>query len=281
MRTRSREILAWALAACLLLALAPATVTAAEGEGDQAAAADAAPMYRYIVYSRVDPAMADEFEQQQKRWVAAFREAGFGPEWQWWVLQGPNFEYVTVWAFHKWAEFDDEAKWNEEMLERLGKEKLGELMKPAGLVLSQKTAIVRHLPEMSMPGGDGSMPGFINVETHYLRSGMEKPFRELAAKVREAYAKAEKKLPFQAWQVKVGEGTFVFTTAASSAAEFHGMPQAGEVLMAAFGEETTKKLYEEWRDCISGYETVDYQPRPDLSYVIEAEGGKAADKKTE
>jgi hypothetical protein len=72
--------------------------------------------------------------------------------------------------------------------------------------------------------------------------------------------------------VEFGEGSYVYTSIATSAADYHKRPTPQQVLTKALGEESAKKMLSEWRECVSQVDTSDARPRSDLSFVAAPAG---------
>lgn len=113
---------------------------------------------------------------------------------------------------------------------------------------------------------------FIRVGVHHVKPAMTDRFKEMMGEAVAALAKAESPIGFDTFEVQFGEGSFVVVAGAESAAAFYSAPSTGELLNKALGTEGTATMVQEWRDCITKYETGDYTTRPDLSYVP-MEGG--------
>ena len=247
-----------ALLAALVLTVGPVLADHHEG---------GAPPYMLVQTFHVDPLKMDEFEKGAQAWVEAFQEKEMGPEWTWYASTGQNFTYTYVSPIPNYAYLDTMEARQAEMAEALGPEKLGELMRVVGAATSVSTELVKAMPKMSYHPAE-EVPGqFLRVGVHTVRPAMAQRFEQMAEKVAAAFAKAEAPLGFSGYQVAFGEGSYVFTTMAPDAATFYATPGTGQILAQALGEEGARELLAEWRECVTDYQTHDYQMRMDLSYV--------------
>jgi len=137
------------------------------------------------------------------------------------------------------------------------------------LIKSHSRELFRIRPELSYSGEGDAMatPGFIRINVHYVRPGMEERYEAVIKQVVEAFARARQPHGWDGYSVEFGEGSYVFTSIAGSAAEYYERPTAPQVLTKALGEEGAGKLLAEWRECISQTDTRASRPRFDLSFV--------------
>jgi hypothetical protein len=248
---------------CALTLVALATGPAAADE-------DAAPPRRLVVhYDQVDPAHAPEFEAWYKEWVAAFKEAGMPREWSWSLSSFPNFEYVSIAFFRDFADLDQTEARQKLMEEKLGEERFAELMKGMKWVESHHDEIVRLRPDLSYfpKAGSSDEHRFVNMQTHWVRPGMEQRFEATIKKVAKAYADTEQPIGFAGYQVEFGAGSYAFGVTAKTAVEFWQHPSGLKVLTKAYGSEQAQEVLAEWRQCVKRYETRNGALRPELSYV--------------
>lgn len=201
--------------------------------GSAAVGEEATPLPLMVVHlDQVDPANADEFEAWLKEWVAAFKEAGLGPEWNWYALSSPEFEYVTATPIGAYSFFDQQKERQKQMAEALGKERTDKLMEGLNLVQSHRNEILKVRPDLSYQpkGGGDPEASFLSINVQWVRPGMEKPFEELVKKVVKAYTDTEQPGGFEAYEVQFGEGSYVFLSRARSAAAYYQQPGTGKVL---------------------------------------------------
>lgn len=243
----------------------------------QGVAADSheGPAYFVVHYDQVDPAKTAAHEANSKKWVEAFKAGDFGPEWTWYAYSNSNFGYGYVFPFPNYAYLDGAEAREKSMAAALGEEKMAELMKVGEYIDSHYSEMLKAVPELSYQPADSivTQAGFARVGVHSVKPGMTERFKEMAKRVVADFAKAGAKLGFNAYSVEFGEGSYAFVTFADSAAQFYSQPGTGEILAKAESPEAAQEIYQEWRDCITAYDTQDWAVRADLSYVptMEAE----------
>lgn len=259
MRSPNRTI----FLACALCALGPLAAAAEQHE------APPGPAYATAHYDSVEPSRVTEHEANARAWVEAFEAANMGPEWSWYTYSRSDFTYVHIFPTPNFAFFDASEARLQKMMEALGEEKFKELMKGAANVRAHHDEVVKHVPELSyMPAEPpGGQHGFAHLGVHTVKPAMAEQFREAVKKLVAAYRKVGVPHGFDAYEVQFGTGSYHFVTLAKDAAEFYGRPGAGQVLAQAESSEYAQQLYQEWRDCISAYETSDWTYRPDLSFL--------------
>jgi hypothetical protein len=237
------------------------------------------PLYRWVHLDQVDPSRSEDFEAAGKAWVDAFRKAGMDEEWSWWAFEGV-FEYLTSYSFSNWAELDQEEEREKKMVAAIGKDKLETLRKPTGSVLKHHNFVVKMVPELSYhpETGTESAGKYFAITTHWVRPGKEEQFKELTKKVMEAYVKTGQPRAYTAWEVVVGEGTYMFTSMAKDASDYYAGDDTRAVLVQAYGEESANAMYKEYRDCVIDWEMNSYNLRTDLSYRPGTEEAKTASK---
>lgn len=252
------HVVAAAAIACLTVFSLPAVADSHE-EGP--------PPYSIIHFDDVGPGNATEYEQNAKEWVAAFAEAKAGVEWAWRTYSGPNFQYAFVTDVPNYAYLDgDEARWAK-LSEVIGAEKI-ERLSAGGGSNGHSHEMVKRLPELSYMPKDGMGDyGFVRLSRHTVKSGMGEQFKAAVGKAMEATRKAGGPMAVLVSEVRFGTGNYQFVTVAKDAASFYAAPGMGQVLAQAYGPEKAQELFDEWRGCISNYETSDWQFRPDLSYM--------------
>jgi hypothetical protein len=96
---------------------------------------------------------------------------------------------------------------------------------------------------------------------------MTEQFETLVKEVVAAFKKAESPVGFTGYQTQFGTGSYVFTTMADNAEQLNSFPGTGEVLAKAVGQEKADEMFQEWRNCITDYETEEFEIRGDLSFV--------------
>ena len=227
----------------------------------------AAPAYTMIHWDDVGPGQTAAYEENAKAWVAAFKEAGAGAEWEWRTYAGPNFTYVFLTDVPNYAYLDgDDERWAA-MVETIGADKIKALSVP-GTSDSHRHELVKELPDLGyMPeGGPGELK-FVRLGQHTVKPGMNDSFKELAAKVQAARKKVGSSMAIFASEVQFGDSSFHFVTLAEDAAAYYAAPSVGALLTEAYGAEEAGALFDEWRNCITDYETSDWQFRPDLSFM--------------
>lgn len=124
------------------------------------------------------------------------------------------------------------------------------------------------MPEYSYTpeGGIGEV-GFVHLSTHYVKPGMSEQFKALVAKVTEARNKVGGNLAVRGSEIQFGNGSYQFATIAEDAAAYYSAPSVGAVLAEAYGPEQARAIFDQWRQCITDYETSDWQFLPELSYM--------------
>ncbi len=264
--------LKWTLVALAALALlaAPQTATAESHEE-----APAAPPLFMVHFDQVNPSKVMEYEANGKQWVEAFKAAKMGPEWTWYAYSNASFVYGYVFPVPNYGFLDGQDAREKAMAAALGEEKMAELMKVGEYIDSHYSEMLKAVPELSYQPADSivTQAGFARVGVHSVKPGMTERFKEMAKRVVADFAKAGAKLGFNAYSVEFGEGSYAFVTFADSAAQFYSQPGTGEILAKAESPEAAQEIYQEWRDCITAYDTQDWAVRADLSYVptMEAE----------
>ena len=252
--------------ALALTALLPGVATTAEEAGR--------PQLVVVDHATVDPAEMDEFEAWFKDWVSAFQGSGLGAEYNWFTSSGPGFNYIWVSPIGGYSVLEAREARQKQMGEAIGAEKMGQLLSKMHLMKSHHRELLRMRPELSYsgPADADPAPGFLRINTHHVRPGMEERYEAVIKQVAEAFAKAKHPHGWDAYSVEFGEGSYVFTSIAPSAADFHERPTAPQVLAKALGAEGAGKLMAEWRQCVSQTDTRDSRPRGDLSFVAGAAG---------
>lgn len=227
----------------------------------------APPGYSIIHFEHVGPANSTAFQENAKAWVAAFKEAGLGEEYSWRAYSGPNFTYAYVSDLPNYAYLDSGDERDKAVEEAIGEEKMAELI---GAIVgnSHYSELTKRLPKLSyVPEGGIGKFGFVRLGRHHVKPGMGEKFRKLAAKVAEARKQVGSSMPVLASRVEFGRGNFQFVTLAENEDAFHAAPSTGAILNEAFGAEKAQAMFDEWRDCITDYETSDWWLMPDLSYM--------------
>ena len=254
----SRKVFVVALVALCILA----TNGLQAGESDDS-------MYVHVTSYKVNPADSDEWVQLGKDWVTAFADANMDESWDWYMSSN-GFEYVIVDMHKDMASFDHGEEMQAKMVEAIGEETMAALRESSSSidfeVVSSEVVKVRsdlsyHAGEMDGP------PGFIHIGVHSVKPGMAKRFEGALGKVAEAWKQTETPGHWTTHEVTLGQGSYVVVSMAASPVAFYQEKTTPQVLTEAFGEEETKALYTEWRDCISDYTTQTMYPRPELSYV--------------
>jgi hypothetical protein len=85
-------------------------------------------------------------------------------------------------------------------------------------------------------------------------------------------AAAEHGHGWDAYSVEFGVGSYVYTSIAKNAAEYHQRPTVPQALAKALGEEAAGKMLAEWRECVSQVGRRDARVRPELSFVAAPAG---------
>ena len=247
--------------ALLLLAAPPAVLAGEEEESVHA-------KYLMVHVDQVEPSMQGEYEKINKKWVEAFTAAEMGPEWTWYSSNS-GFTYVWVSPLADYAFLDGQDAREKAMAEALGEEKMAELMKGAEAIKSHHSEIAKFMPELTYePAAPVSeTPGIYRLASHSVKPAMTEQFESLVKEVVAVFEKAESPVGFTGYQTQFGTGSYVFTTMADDEDQLFGFPTTTEVLTKAVGEERTAEMLEEWRNCITDYETKDFDIRGDLSYV--------------
>ncbi len=268
------------LNAVMITGLAVASLGTAGARADHHEEAADAPRRMVIHTDHVVPAMAEAYEDKAKAWVAAFREAGLtDPQWSWYTSSSSDFVYVTAFPFSAMADLDRQAERQAAVKGALGEETVARLNEPNGSVIRHHNEIAKLRTDLSYQPAQAEAddaPGFMRVGIHTVKPGMEQRFEELMKQVVAAFGQAEHAGGFETFQIEYGEGSYVVTSIAADAAQFYGGPSTGEILTQGVGAERTRALYDEWRECITDYDTSDWTVRADLSYYADAGAGDGA-----
>jgi hypothetical protein len=251
------------VALAVLLIVGSAIPTLLAGEEAEA------PAYLVVHYDQVEPSMSDEYEANGKAWVEAFTEKEMGEEWKWWAYSRPGFTYAYVFTMPNYAYMDAQPEREKMMVEALGEEKMKELMGGMGAIRSHYNEILKASPELSYEPQESIAkdPSFVQVGVHHVKPAMNEQFKGLVKQVVAAFEKAGAKLGFDAYEVAFGQGSYAFVTFADSAAQLYSQPDTRAILAEAEGPEFSKKIFDEWRDCIDDYGNVDWHYRPEMSYL--------------
>ncbi len=238
------------------------------------------PAYLTVHIDEVVPEHADDYEAIAKKWPEAFAEAGLGEEWTWYASSGNDFTYVNVSPLPNYAYIDGVEERRKQVMEAVGEEKMAELLEAGKYIRSHHTEIVKARPDLTYLPKDWEQvqATFMRVAIHHVKPSMNDQFQDLIKRAVAAFEKAEAPVGFEAYEVEFGEGSYVFTTGAKDAATYYGWPGTGEILTQAEGAEVSQAMFEEWRSCITDYETMDNRLRPDLSYIpamMKSEGYEA------
>jgi hypothetical protein len=251
------------IVAAAALLTAPAISMAAEHAGP-------AP-YLIVHYDQIEPSMSGEFETNAKEWVEACTGAKLGEEWTWWGYSNAEFGYAWVYEMPDFAYLDGQDAREKAFAEAIGEGKMKELMAGSKAIQTHHTEVLKSMPELSYhpEGFDPAKAGFVRMGIHHVKPAMDEAFQELVKRVVTAFQKAEAPMGFTGYQVAFGNGSYAFATFAESAAQFYSAPKTSELLAKAEGEEASQQMFEDWGNCISGHETLDWQFRPELSYMPE------------
>lgn len=264
----------------LLLVLALMLLPAAGGRAEEEKGYGEMPKLWVIHFDEVDPSMTQQFEEAGEAWVKAFREAELGAEWSWFASSGPSFTYAYGWSIDSFGMLDRWGELDKKVAEAIGAEKLAELEKmTTATVRSHRSEIVEGMEDLSYRPKKSSMterePGYQHVEVHWVKPAMLEQYQALVKKAIGALGEAEHPLGWSAFRVRFGEGDFVYVTSADSAGQFYSAPDVGDSLTKALGQEAAQQMYQEFRDCISKYETSDWNPRPEMSFMPQMETAEA------
>jgi hypothetical protein len=151
----------------------------------------------------------------------------------------------------------------------LGEEKWAELTQGSEAIKSHHNEIAKYMPELTYePANPASTtPGIYRLTSHSVKPAMTEQFETLVKEVVAAFKKAESPVGFTGYQTQFGTGSYVFTTMADNAEQLNSFPGTGEVLAKAVGQEKADEMFQEWRNCITDYETEEFEIRGDLSFV--------------
>jgi hypothetical protein len=211
-------------------------------------------------------------EKNNKEWVEAFTSAEMGPEWSWY-FSNSGFTYVWVTPFADYAFLDGEEARFEAVAAALGEEKMAELMEGSKAIKSHHSEIAKYMPELTYEPAEpaSKTPGVYRLASHAVKPAMTEQFESLVKEVVAAFKKVESPVGFTGYETQFGTGSYVFTTMADDLEQLYGFPTAPEVLAEAVGEERAGKVIEEWKNCITDFETEDFQIRRDLSFTPKEE----------
>lgn len=260
MRSDARFVLTIA-SAVLLVTAVPQVVSAEHHE-------KATPSYTMIHLDDVGPANAPAYEENTRAWVAAFKEAGLDEEWSFRSYSGPNFTYAFLTDVPNYASLDNaDERWMA-MAEKIGKDKIDELSANGGGSNAHRHELTKKAPEFDYTpeGGVGEF-GFVHLSTHSVKPGMGDQFKKLLAKVTEARTKVGGGLAVRASEIEFGNGSYQFATLAKDAASYYSATSVGKILGEAYGPEEARAMFDQWRECITDYETSDWSFEPELSYM--------------
>lgn len=272
---RSVRTVGVALAAAVLFSVVPGAVFAEHHE-------KMAPAYSVIHYDDVGPANTEAYEENAKAWVAAFKKAGMGEEWSWRTYSGPNFNYAFLTDAPNYAFLDGADARSAAMVEAIGKETVDELSADGGGSSGHRHELTKKLPDLDYtPEGGVGEVGFVRLGVHSVKPGMGEDFKKLVVKVNEARTKVGASLAVRASQVEFGHGSYQFAVIAKDSATFHAARSVGAMLVEAFGPEEAQAIFDDWRGCITDYETSDWYFEPELSYMpgMHADKGMMDEKK--
>ncbi len=252
--------------ALALLVLTPGAAVMAGEEG--------APQLMVVEHATIDPADMNEFEGWFEDWVEAFRGSGLAPDYNWYTSSGPGFLYTWVSPISSYDVLAAREARQKQMSEALGEEKLGELFSKMHLMKTHSRELLRMRPELSYAGNADAdpAPGFLRIDVHHVRPGMEERYEALIKRVVEAFAAVEHAHGWDAYGVEFGVGSYVYVSIAKNAAEYHQRPPAPQVLAKALGDEPAGKMLAEWRECISQVDRRDARMRPELSFAAAPTG---------
>ncbi|MCH7664719.1 MAG: hypothetical protein IH936_02150 [Acidobacteria bacterium] len=260
MRRDTSGVFAIALAV-LVLAAMPAAVLADDDE-------KAEPSYTMIHYEDVGPANALTYEENSKAWVAAFKEAEAGAEWGWRMYSGPNFNYAYLTDVPNYASLDSADERWAAVVEVVGKDKIDELSADGGGATGHRHELTKDLPEYDYTPESGvGEVGFVHLATHSVKPGMGEQYKALVAKVTEARNKVGGGLAVRVSKVEFGNGSYQFAVLAKDAASYYSATSVGAILTEAYGPEESQKMFADWRECITDFETSDWRFKPELSYM--------------
>lgn len=247
--------------ALLLLAAPPAVLAGEEEESVHA-------KYLMVHVDEVEPSMQQEYEKVNEKWVEAFKGAEMGPEWTWYGSNS-GFTYVWVSPMKDYAFLDGEEARFEAVAAVLGEEKMAELMEGSEAIKSHHSEIAKYMPELTYEPAEpaSTTPGIYRLASHSVKPAMTEQFETLVKEVVAAFKKAESPVGFTGYQTQFGTGSYVFTTMADNAEQLNSFPGTGEVLAKAVGQEKADEMFQEWRNCITDYETEEFEIRGDLSFV--------------
>jgi hypothetical protein len=225
--------------------------------------------YITVHYDRIDPAMAAEFEANNKDWVDAFKGAKAGQDYYWRGYQS-GFTYAWVSDMPNYGWIDDSDSRDKMLNEKLGEERMNELSAGASdAIVEHHTEIWKYQADMSyIPEGLNLQDmGAINVGIDYIKPGKGEEFRELVKEAVAAMKKIDAPVNFFAYSIPFGKGSYAFVSWAEDRAGLHGGPEFGKLLTEAIGEEKAKEIFKRYHECVADFEERDWRARRDISYV--------------
>ena len=169
-----------------------------------------------------------------------------GPEWSWYTSTGPGFTYTVAFPFHSFSYLDKEEERGKMMAEAIGEEKVADLLqRTSPTIRTHYSEIVKHDPELSYrpKAPSEAPPAFMHLSMHWVKPSKTEAYKAMVVKVRDAFAKADEPMGWEAYQMLFGEGTYAYVSQAESAAHFYQAPNAEKVLVKTLGEEAAGKIF--------------------------------------
>lgn len=232
------------------------------------------PQYFQVDTHHVFPADAEAYEAICREWVTSFREAGLGDRIAWYAASAADFTYTWVTPLQSFAELDRRGELNAAIVEAVGQEKLGELMKYRRYVREEVREILKARGDLSYhPKAHPEAPAtFMQVLVIHVKPAEQEAFEGLLKDAAAAFAKGEGPLGFDVYQVLFGQGSYVMVVEAADAVALFGAPDAGDILVKALGPEKALALRDKWRHSLIAIAPSYHQIRSDLSFLPDGDG---------
>jgi hypothetical protein len=225
-----------------------------------------------VHFDQVIPEKVEVYEGAMKGWVSAFKAAKMGPEHQWFTSSSSDFGYVLASPLGSFSELDSFEVRQKKVIESIGEAKFKELEEKGSSALSEHhTEIARYVAELSyLPANPiVKKPGYSRIGVHYVRPSMEKKFRQVIENLVAALKKVDHGIGFSTLQVMFGEGSYLMIWDAESPEQFFSVNNMAKVLGETLGEEGSDKLFLDWRQSITRFQSLESRPRHELSYMLE------------
>ncbi|MGZ3441823.1 MAG: hypothetical protein ACXVDD_20020 [Polyangia bacterium] len=242
------------------LILVAALVAATAG----CATTTAAPSTRLLMHvDTIDPPKLQQFEEARVRWVALLRTQHRSDRRGLYLKIGANTYYSLV-SFARWRELETIGGERQKTVDALAKEAAEyERLCHEGLVFPHASEIWSEAPELSYVPTGRRLTDAVQVVIEDVRPTAE--YEAAWKPIAMALLRAKYPVERRTFHSSYGSGRMLAFWLASSVAVLKAAPTLQQALTSVVGDEKAKALLDAWRACIVGSQTLDVEPKPEMS----------------